>query len=307
MNLTIEKNSFKIDPTEIIFEKDSAKKARLIQYLAQKCRVEIFDIIHNLGSGHWGGSASGAEILCALYFHIMNIRPEDPAWAGRDRLVVSKGHAAPMLYAILAHRGYFPVEELKTLRRLNSRLQGHPCMKTTPGVEMSTGALGHGISVALGMALAARQNNKKYWSFVLTGEGCLNEGQSWEALMSAAKFKPSRFALLVDNNKVQLDGNSDDIMPLDSLIDKLMSFNLTVSQKIFDGHDVRDIFESWEWMQEHQESPVAVLYKTHKGKGVSFMEDNHKWHGAPIDMDSWKNGRPELITRLEELEGVATL
>lgn len=276
--------------------------AQQIQQIAQQCRVEIFDVIHGLGNGHWGGSASAAELLATLYFHIMNIEPSKHEWEDRDRLVVSKGHAAPMLYAMLAHRGYFPVEELKSLRRFGSRLQGHPCMNKLPGIEMSTGALGHGISVALGMALSARMLKKNFWSFVLVGDGCLNEGQSWEAIMSAAKFKPARFAILVDYNKVQLDGKSDEIMPLDPIIEKFKAFNLNVCDTIFDGHNVEEIVKSWEWMKENQSAPVVVIYKTHKGKGVSFMEDNHKWHGAPIDKDSYEKGRPELVTRLKELE-----
>ena len=291
-----------MDVSKILNEQDRIAKANLIQYLAQQCRVEIFDILYKLGNGHWGGSASAAEILATLYFCIMNIKSEDPGWPDRDRLVLSKGHAAPMLYAMLAHRGYFPVDELQSLRLLNSRLQGHPCMNHTSGVEMSTGALGHGISTGLGMALSAGILKKNYWSFMIVGDGCLNEGQSWEGIMATAKFKPSRFVILVDYNKVQLDGNSDDIMPLDPLFDKFKAFNLNVCSKTFDGHNVKDILESWDWIRDNYEKPVVVIYRTVKGKGVSFMEHNHKWHGAPIDKDSYDNGRPELLARLKELE-----
>ncbi|HUX56918.1 MAG TPA: transketolase [Bacteroidales bacterium] len=284
---------------EITEEEDLKKKIAKIQLFAQQCRLDVFEMLYKRGNGHWGGSASSAELLATLYCHILDVDPENPQNADRDRLILSKGHAAPMLYTLLAHRGFFPVEELSTFRELNSRLQGHPCMNKTPGVDLSTGPLGHGISVGVGMALAARLQNKKYWTFVIVGEGCLNEGQSWEAIMSAAKFKPARLVIMVDYNKVQLDGASEDIMPLDPLLDKFKAFNLNVSNDIYDGHQVTEIIKSWEWIQQNQEHPCVVIYKTHKGKGVSFMEDNHKWHGSTIDDESFLKGRDELITTLE--------
>lgn len=289
-------------PDAILIEKDRSRKENLIQLIAQKCRIEIFDLIHKLGNGHWGGSASVAEILATFYFHTMNIKPDVPRWDLRDRLILSKGHAAPMLYTLLAYRGFFPVEELSSLRRINSRLQGHPCMNHTSGVDMSTGALGHGISTALGMALSAQLLKQNYWTFVIVGDGCLNEGQSWEAIMATAKFKPSKFVILIDYNKVQLDGKSDEIMPLDPLMEKFKAFNLNVCNIVFDGHKVPEIFQSWDWMQMNSGAPSVVIYKTVKGKGVSFMENNHKWHGAPIDDESYRIGRIELEHRLTELE-----
>lgn len=291
-----------ITASEILQERDLDRKAKLIQYFAQQSRVSVFDMIRKRQNGHWGGSASAAEILATLYFYIMNIDPQRPNWPERDRLVLSKGHAAPMLYHLLAHRGYFPVEELNSFRALNSRLQGHPCMNKTPGVEMSTGALGHGLSVGLGMALAARLTECTHWTFVILGDGCLNEGQTWEAIMSTAKYRPPRLAILVDYNKVQLDGPSDEILPLDPLADKFIAFNLKTAPKIYDGHQVTTVLDSWQWMQQHQEEPCVVVYKTHKGKGVSFMEDNHKWHGAPIDDESYTQGRPELIKTLKNMD-----
>lgn len=287
---------------DIIQEKNVSAKADKIQYFAQQCRIDTFDMIHKRGNGHWGGSASVTEILTTFYFHIMNIDPVNPKWEDRDRLILSKGHAAPILYTILANRGYFDKTELATFRQLNSRLQGHPCMNKTPGVEMSTGALGHGLSIGLGMALAARVLKKKYWTFIIVGDGCLNEGQSWEAIMSTAKFRPERMVIMVDYNKVQLDGPSSDIMPLDPLPDKFKAFNLNVADTIYNGHSVPDILESWEWMQKNQEAPCVVIYKTHKGKGVSFMEDQSQWHGAPIDNNSWDLGRAELLSQLKKLE-----
>jgi transketolase len=175
-------------------------------------------------------------------------------------------------------------------------------MNKTPGVEMSTGALGHGTSVTLGIALAARVLKRNYWSFVIVGDGCLNEGQTWEGIMAAAKFKPDRLVMLVDYNKVQLDGPSDEIMPMDPLPAKLKAFNWSVAPRIYDGHDVEDILRSWDWIQKQIEFPVGVVYKTHKGRGVSFMEDDNKWHGSPIDDPSYKKGRSELVEGLKELE-----
>ena len=272
---------------------------RKIHYITQKSRLEVFGMIHKRGNGHWGGSASCAELLTTLYYHILNINPEQPQWEDRDRVILSKGHAAPMLYNILANKGFFPPEELAAFRSLNSRLQGHPCMLDTPGVDLSTGPLGHGISVGIGMALAARIKQKKYWTFVIVGEGCLNEGQSWEALMSAAKFKPARLLIMIDYNKVQLDGPGDTIMPLEPLIDKFRAFNLNVAPIIYDGHNVCDIIQSWEWAQQNQEEPCVIIYRTHKGKGVSFTEDNHQWHGCPIDDSSYEKGKKELEKNLQ--------
>ena len=291
-----------LDRQEILSESDLTKKAALMQYQAQYLRLKVLDILHDKGTGHWGGASSAAELLTALYYHVMNVNPEHPDWPERDRFVLSKGHASTMLYSVLAHRGYFPVEELDSFRQLNSRLQGHPCMNKTPGVEMSTGALGHGLSVTLGMALAARAQKAPFWSYVMMGEGCLNEGQTWEALMAAAKFHPERLVALIDFNGVQLDGPSDDIMPLKPLAEKFKAFQWNVAPKTYDGHSMPEILESFDWIQQQSSWPVVVIYTTHKGKGVSFMEDNHQWHGAPIGDDDYATARPELVTTLKELE-----
>jgi transketolase len=286
----------------LLQEKDRKKKAAMLQRLAQECRLTVLEVLHDKGTGHWGGAASAAELLVALYFDAMNVRPGEPAWPDRDRLVVSKGHASAMLYTVLARRGYFPSAELETFRQIDSRLQGHPCMNKTPGVEMSTGSLGHGTSVAVGMALAARLLGKNYWTYVLLGDGDLNEGQTWEAIMAAAKFRPERFVALIDYNKVQLDGPSDVIMPMDPLDDKLRAFNWNVAPKRYDGNRVSDILDSFDWIRQQSNWPVAVIYKTHKGRGVSFMEDQAHWHGAPIDDVSYLKGRAELVATLKELE-----
>ena len=285
----------------VMQEEERSRKIALMQYMAQQFRVTVLDILHDKQTGHWGGASSAAELLVALYFDVLNIRPQEPKWVDRDRLVVSKGHASCMLYTVLANRGYFPVEELNTFRQLNSRLQGHPCMNKTPGVEMSTGALGHGVSVATGMALAARALKQDYWTYVIVGDGDINEGETWEGIMAAAKFRPERLVALVDYNKVQLDGPSDTIMPMDPLPDKLGAFNWNVAPTVFDGHDMRSVMESFDWIRRQETWPAAVIYKTHKGRGVSFMEDKSQWHGAPVDDATYAKARPELIETLEEL------
>ncbi|MHC4441363.1 MAG: transketolase [Planctomycetota bacterium] len=293
----------RLDPNAVLDEPDLKKKAAMMQYLAQLFRVDVLDNLHDKGTGHWGGASSSAELLVTLYFHVLNVRPEQPDWPERDRLVVSKGHASCMLYTVMASRGYFPVEEVNTFRQLDSRMQGHPCMNKTPGVEMSTGALGHGMSVTTGMALAAGLNKQDYWSYVLIGDGDINEGQTWEGIMSAAKFKPARLVALVDYNKVQLDGPSDEIMPMDPLPDKFRAFGWNVAPQVYDGHQVTEILQSFDWIGKQKDWPAVVIYKTHKGKGVSFMEDNYIWHGSPVDDETFILARPELLKTLATLEG----
>lgn len=292
----------KVDPARVLAESDREKKAAMMQYLAQKFRVDVWDILHDKGTGHWGGASSVAEILTTLYFDTLNVRPEEPQWAERDRLILSKGHASAMLYTVLAYRGFFPVNELHTFRQINSRLQGHPCMKETPGVDMSAGALGHGMSISLGMALAARLQKKPSWSYVIMGEGCLDEGQTWEAFMAAAKFRPERLVALIDYNGYQLDGSSDEIMPLGPLFEKFYAFKWNVSPTVWNGHEVKDIQQSLGWVKRQTEWPVAVIYKTKKGRGISFTEDTHKFHGAAIDDATYAKGQPELLKTLAELE-----
>ncbi len=294
----------RLEPAQVLAEKNRKKKTPMLQYLAQKFRVDVFDILHEKGTGHWGGASSVTELLTTLYFDVMAVRPEEPRWPGRDRLVLSKGHASAILYTVLANRGYFPVEELNTFRQLNSRLQGHPCMNETPGVDMSTGALGHGMSVALGMALAARLQGRNFWTYLIMGEGCLDEGQTWEGMMAAAKFRPERLVAFIDCNGFQLDGPSNEIMPLAPLFEKFHAFGWNISPTEWNGHSVRDILKSFAWVQQQKEWPVAVIYKTHKGRGISFTEDTHKFHGAVIDDQSYTKGRPQLMKTLAELEAV---
>jgi transketolase len=292
------------DSLKILSEADPTRKTALIQALAQECRIDVLDTLHDKQTGHWGGASSCAELLATLYFDFLRVNPAQPKDPDRDRLVISKGHASCMIYTLLAKRGFFPQDEVRRdFRQLNTRMQGHPCMNKTPGVEMSTGALGHGISVTTGMALAAGLQKKDFWSMVLVGDGCLNEGESWEGIMSAAKFQPRRLVILVDYNKVQLDGPAAEIMPLDPLPEKFRAFNCNVAERVYDGHSVADIQASFAWLRQQDHWPAVIIYKTHKGHGVSFTSDNHKWHGPPIDDASYAKARPELLTTLETLKG----
>lgn len=273
-----------------------------LAFLAAAFRLEVFDILNQRQTGHWGGASSAAELLTALYFNRLNIRPEDPGWADRDRFILSKGHASAALYTVLARRGYFPPDELPSFRTLGSRLQGHPNMNTVPGVDFSTGALGHGVSAAAGMALAARLQQKKFMTYVMIGEGCLDEGQTWEALLFAAKYKPQGLVLLVDYNKVQLDGTAKEILPLEPLADKFCAFGWNLAPNPCNGHDCREILDSFKWLDSNNEWPKAVIYDTVKAKGVSFMEGKSAWHGAPIDKDSYEKGQVELLAELSKKE-----
>ena len=270
--------------------------------LAAAFRLEMFDVLYKRQTGHWGGSSSAAELITALYFNRLNIKPDAPQWEDRDRFILSKGHASINLYTVLAHRGFFSPAELPSFRTLGSILQGHPNMKMTPGVDFSTGALGHGVSVAAGMAMAARVQNKKYWTYVMIGEGCLDEGQTWEAILFAAKYKPRGLALLMDYNKVQLDGTCEEILPLEPLAAKFTSFGWHLAPTMYNGHDISEINESFKWLDSDDVWPKAIIYNTVKGKGVSFMEGKNAWHGAPIDEGSYNKGRPELVADLEKKE-----
>lgn len=275
-------------------EADASRKARLAAALAARFRIEMFDILRARQTGHWGGASSACELVTALYFGRLSIDPADPKGEGRDRFILSKGHASLLLYTVLAHRGYFDPALLPGFRELGSSLQGHPCMAKTPGVDMSTGALGHGISIGAGMAIASRLAGRDWRTYVMAGEGCLNEGQSWEALMAAAKYRAPGLTLMVDLNGVQLDGTSAEIMPMEPLADKLRDFGWSVLPGEVDGHDMEAVGRSFAGLDRLPSWPKAVIYRTVKGKGVSFMEGKNAWHGAPIDEESYRRGRPEL-------------
>jgi transketolase len=266
-------------------------RAEELKGMALKTRRDILGMIYKAGSGHPGGSLSCVEILTVLYECVMNIRPEKPDWDGRDRFILSKGHAAPALYAVLAAKGYFGRGQLDTLRRLGSCLQGHPCMFKLPGIDMSAGSLGMGISVGTGMALAAKLKRKNYRVYVLCGDGELQEGQNWEAMMAAYKWKPDNLTIIIDHNHVQLDGANEDIMPMGDLAAKLSSFGMTVFK--CDGHDVRDLAEAFK-ASGSCGGPAAIIAETVKGKGISFMEGRASWHGKQINEEDYTRAMAEL-------------
>ena len=263
--------------------------------LEAKClqfRRDLIDLLHNIQTGHPGGSLSCTEILTTLYFDCMNIDPENPKMEGRDRLILSKGHAAPMLYLVLAELGYFPKEELKTLRQLNSRLQGHPCAHKTPGVELSTGPLGLGLGAGIGMALAERQKKSAAYIYVVLGDGECEEGGIWEAAMAASKFKTTHCIALLDHNGVQLDGTLEEIMPMGDFAAKWASFGWNVIS--CNGHDVEAIAQAVAEAKAETEKPSIIICETVKGKGISFMEGKNIWHGKAIGDEDYKEAKKEL-------------
>lgn len=258
-------------------------------------RKDIVSMIHGSKSGHPGGSLSAVEILTALYFDEMNVDPNNCKMEDRDRFVLSKGHAAPVLYATLAHKGYFDREELKGLRKIGNMLQGHPDMKGTPGVEMSTGSLGQGFSVACGMAMASKLDNAPWRVYTILGDGEVQEGIVWEAAMSAAHYKLDNMVAFLDYNGLQIDGDVEKVMNIGPIVDKFKAFGWNVVE--IDGHDFDQIFAALDMAKETLEKPTMIVAKTIKGKGVSFMENEAGWHGtAPSDND--------LERALAELGGV---
>ncbi len=253
-----------------------------LQKTANEVRKGIVTAVHSAKAGHPGGSLSAADIFTYLYFEEMNIDPKNPKMADRDRFVLSKGHTAPGLYSALANRGYFPVEDLKTLRHLGSYLQGHPCMQETPGVDMSSGSLGQGISAAVGMALAAKMDSKDYRTYTLLGDGEIQEGQVWEAAMFAGHRKLDNLVVIVDNNGLQIDGKIEDVCSPYPIDKKFEAFNFHVIN--IDGNDFDQIDAAFKEAKATKGMPTAIICKTVKGKGVSFMENNAGWHGkAPND------------------------
>ncbi len=253
-----------------------------LQKTANEVRKGIVRAVHSAKAGHPGGSLSAADLFTYLYFEEMNIDPENPKKEDRDRFVLSKGHTAPGLYSVLAHRGFFPVEELLTLRHVGSRLQGHPCMQETPGVDMSSGSLGQGLSAAVGMALAAKMDEKAYRTYALLGDGEIQEGQIWEAAMFAGARKLDNLAVIVDNNGLQIDGKIEDVCSPYPIDKKFEAFNFHVIN--IDAHNFDEIRAAMKEARETKGQPTAIIMKSTKGKGVSFMENNAGWHGkAPSD------------------------
>jgi len=248
-----------------------------LEAIARKLRRHVITMISTAGSGHPGGSLSAADIITVLYFKMMRHDPKDPKWPDRDRFVLSKGHAAPILYAALAECGYFPLEWLTTLRKAGTCLQGHTDSNLTPGVDVSAGSLGQGLSVGIGMALAARLDKKDYHTYVLLGDGECDEGQVWEAAMFAPNYKLDNLTAIVDFNKIQLDGFTRDIMNLEPFIDKWRAFNWEVLE--IDGHDIKQIIDAIGKARSIRGKPAVIIAHTIKGKGVSFMENNVDFHG----------------------------
>ena len=272
-----------------------------LQLTACKIRMGIIDSTHGAKAGHPGGSLSATEMFTYLYFKEMNVDPANPKWEDRDRFVLSKGHTAPGLYATLAHRGFFPVEDLVTLRHIDSYLQGHPNMNTVPGVDMSTGSLGQGISVAVGMALGLKHQGKSARVYTLLGDGEIQEGQVWEACMAAAHYNLDNLVVVVDNNGLQIDGNVADVLSPYPIVDKLEAFGFQVHA--IDGHDFEQIETALNAAKATTGKPTAIVMKTVKGKDVSFMENNAGWHGkAPNDAEH-EQAINELKAIYAELEG----
>lgn len=269
----------------------SIEKRVYLEQLCQKFRKELLELLYHAQTGHPGGSLSCTEILTTLYFSIMNVDPNNPQKMDRDRFILSKGHAAPMLYLILAEKGFFPKDELSTFRQCGSRLQGHPCAHKLPGIDLSTGPLGLGLSAGVGMALASELSGVPYHTFVLLGDGEIQEGAVWEAAMTAAKYKPKRLTAIIDRNKVQLDGTIDEIMPEENLAERFEAFGWNVLQA--DGHNISQIFDAIS-QAKLQEYPTVILADTVKGKGISFMEGKNEWHGKAISAEDYSQARQEL-------------
>ena len=262
--------------------------------ITTQMRADIIRMLAAAGSGHPGGSLSACDILAVLYFDKMNVDPANPDWPDRDRLVLAKGHAAPALYAALAGRGYFPREDLVTLRKSSSYLQGHPNMQTTPGVDMSTGSLGQGLSVANGMALAGRLDHKDYWVYCIMGDGEIQEGQVWEAAMSAGHYGLDRLIAFVDHNHLQIDGNNDEVMTVNPIEDKFRAFGWDVMT--IDGNDLEAVSDAVDSAKAKLNGrPTLVVAETVKGKGVSFMENQVGWHGVAPTAEQAEAALKELL------------
>ena len=279
----------------------TADETKRLMALACRVRMGVIEGTHAAKAGHPGGSLSAADLFTYLYFKEMNIDPENPQWADRDRFVLSKGHTAPGLYAALALRGFFPWEELKTLRQMDSRLQGHPNMNETPGVDMSTGSLGQGISAAAGMALAAKHMGKSCRVYTLLGDGEIQEGEVWEAMMFAHHYKLDNLCMVIDNNGLQIDGNIADVMSPYPIPEKLRAFGFAVAE--IDGHDFDQMEAAFAQARETKGVPFAIVASTIKGRGVSFMEDQAGWHGKAPNDQEYETAMAELRARLAQLEG----
>ena len=277
---------------------NAEKKALAVT--ACKVRMGVIEGVHGAKAGHPGGSLSAADVFTYLYFKEMKIDPKNPRWEDRDRFVLSKGHTAPGLYAALANRGFFPVEDLPTLRHIDSYLQGHPNMNTVPGIDMSTGSLGQGVSTAVGMALAAKITGKDYRTYTLLGDGEIQEGQVWEAFMSAAHYKLDNLCVIIDNNGLQIDGAVADVMSPYPIDEKMRAFGFNVI--CINGNDLDEIDAAFLAARNCKGKPTAIVMKTTKGKGVSYMENKAGWHGKAPNDEEYEIAMSELKAQLAELE-----
>jgi len=268
------------------------KDTEELKKIANNVRKNIIEQVYEAKSGHPGGSLSIADILSVLYFNQMNIDEKNAESPLRDRLVLSKGHCAPALYAVLAQKGYFAEDELKSFRKIEGKLQGHPDMTKVPGVDMTTGSLGQGLSVANGMALNSKLNHDGYRVYCILGDGEIEEGQVWEAAMTAHKYKLDNLCVIVDNNNLQIDGKIEEVKGLDDIEGKFKSFGFNTI--IIDGHDIEQIIDSFETAKTTKQKPTAIIAKTIKGKGVSFMENKAEWHGKAPSKEEYEMAMKEL-------------
>jgi transketolase len=269
-------------------------KLKELDQKAEKARELVIKTLLEAGSGHSAGPLGMADIFTAFYFHILNHDPKNPDWEDRDRLILSNGHICPIRYVSMAQAGYFPIEELKTLRKINSRLQGHPHRTVLPGLETTSGPLGEGLSQAIGIALAAQMDKKKYYTYVIAGDGELNEGNIWEALMVAGKLQMNNLIMVIDRNNIQIDGFTEDVMPLEPLRAKFEAFNWHVLEA--DGHNIEQFVDRVNEAHAIFEKPTVIIAHTIPGKGVEFMEKDFHWHGKPPNKDEAKEALHELRT-----------
>lgn len=276
-----------------------------LELKANKIRQLIMETLKEAKSGHSAGPLGMSDIFAAFYFHLLRHDPKNPAWEERDRLLLSNGHICPVRYATMALAGYFPIEELKTLRKIDSRLQGHPHRTVLPGVENTSGPLGEGLSQGIGMALAGRLDNKEYFVYVLTSDGEHQEGNTWEAVMMAGKLQLDKLIQVIDRNFIQIDGSTEDVMPLEPFKEKYEAFNWNTI--VIDGNNMREIIHAVEQAKAMRGKPTIIIANTIPGKGVSYMENNYLWHGAPPDLSDVKGAPPkgeQTKVALEELQKI---
>ena len=267
-----------------------------LKEMAKKIRLGIIEAVYSNKSGHPGGSLSIADIMTVLYFNEMNIDNNNPKWEDRDRLVLSKGHCSPALYSALANRGFFPVEDLKSFRNINSYLQGHPDMKHIPGVDMTTGSLGQGLSAANGMAISAKLDNKDYRVYCILGDGEIEEGQIWEAAMASSKYKLDNLCVIVDNNNLQIDGTIEEVMNSNPIDEKFKSFGFQIIK--IDGNDIEEIKKAFEVARNIKGMPTCIIAKTVKGKGVPFMENQVGWHGKAPNDEQYEEAKKAIMNEI---------